>query len=67
MISLSFPLALSSQQLPGYRVGGMGRLQCHLRSWHEEERALGEDASYRWLHLRGRGARSGEVHDARMP
>ena len=57
---------LSSQQLPGYRVGWMGCLQCHLWSWHEEERAHGEDASCRWLHLWGGGARSGEVHDARM-
>lgn len=60
------PLGVSSQQLPGHRVGGMGRLQCHLWSWHEEEGAHGEDASCRRLHLWGRGAGSGEVHDARM-
>lgn len=59
--------ALSSQQLPGYRVGWMGCLQCHLWSWHEKERAHGEDAPSRWLHLWSRSARSGEVHDARMP
>lgn len=58
---------LSSQQLPGYRVGWMGCLQCHLWSWHEKERAHGEDAPSRWLHLWSRSARSGEVHDARMP
>lgn len=63
----SSPLALSSQQLPGYRVGRMGCLQCHLRSWHEEEGAHGEDAPCGRLHLWGRGAGSGEVHDARMP
>lgn len=57
---------LSSQQLPGDRVGWMGCLQCHLWSWHEEERAHGEYASRRRVHLWGRGARGGEVHDARM-
>lgn len=58
---------LSSQQLPGYRVGWMGCLQRHLWSRHEEEGALGEDASCWWLYLRSRGVGGGEVHDARMP
>lgn len=64
--TLPLSFGLSSQQLPGYRVGWMGCLQCHLRCWQEEEGAHGKDASCRWLHLWSRGARSGEVHDARM-
>lgn len=45
----------------------MGCLQRHLWSRHEEEGALGEDASCRRVYLRSGGAGSGEVHDARVP
>lgn len=54
----------SAQQLPGYRVGRVGRLQRHLRRWHEDEGAQGGAASRRWQPLRSGAARSGEVHDA---
>lgn len=67
---LMFPylclLDSSSKQLSGYWVGWMGCLQRYLWSWHEEERAHGEDASCRWFHLWCRGSRGWEVHDARM-